>query len=123
MDTPDNDEEFQARAALLNQQLLEATQPMGLYLRNTYMTPESEGSTRVLVYVEFVLGDVAFTDRVQNPEKARQDDETRLALAEAELVDLDAEVMRDRWEQWSKREHLKGGGDADDDPTDAGRDD
>jgi hypothetical protein len=115
MDVPQDDEEFQARAALMNQQLLEATQPIGLYLRNTYMAPESEDSSTLLVYVEFTLGDIAFSDSVQHPEQARQDDETRLMMAEAGMEDLDAEVMRDRWEQWKKREHLKGGGDGDDD--------
>jgi hypothetical protein len=122
MEAPDN-EDFEARAALMNQQLTEATQPIGLYLRNTYMTPESEGSSNVLVYVEFTLGDVAFSDRVQHPERAKADDETRLALAESGMEDLDTEVMRDRWEQWKKREHLKGGGDGSDDERNPGGDD
>jgi hypothetical protein len=115
MENPEDDAEFQARAMVLNQQLMDATQPIGLYLRNTYMTRESEESSTVLVYAELALGDLAFSDRVQHPEKAKADDETRLMMAEAGMEDLDAEVMRDRWEQWKKREHLKGGGDGDDD--------
>jgi hypothetical protein len=111
MENPEDD--FESRAAVLNDTLEKATQPIGLYLRNTYMTREDEESSTVLVYVEFTLGDVAFSDRVQRPDRAKADDETRLALAESGMEDLDAEVMRDRWEQWKKREHLKGGDDGD----------
>jgi hypothetical protein len=117
MDDPEED--FDARVAVLCQTLTEAAQPIGLYLRNTYMTPEREGSSTILVYAEFTLGDLAFSDRVQHPEKAKADDEVRLAMAESGMENLDAEVMADRWRQWKNREHLEGGGDGDDDSAES----
>ena len=98
----------------MNEALKDATQQIGLYMREAWMAPDHESGT-VAVYVEFALGDLAFSERVQHPEREVENDRTRLALAEAEMDDTTAEVIAERWQSW-----LKGGGDVNNDPAGSG---
>jgi hypothetical protein len=101
-------EDFEPRVALLTEQLTEATQGIGLYVRQMALTVPEEDSPMAYVLVEFTLGDLAFSERVQHPEVAAQNEETRQVLEEAGLGDTDAEIVREQWEE--RKRKLEGGG-------------
>jgi hypothetical protein len=97
-DTADSEGDFEERLHTLGAQIKDATQPLGLYLRSMYLppNPDQAHTGQVVVVAEFDLNEIAFSDRVQNPEKYRQDNEVRELSAELG-GDAEAEALREEW--------------------------
>lgn len=63
--------EFELKAKAAFEQVEDRARQMGLYYDNAHamMLPDGE----LVLMVDFILGDVAFTDRVQNPDRYATD--------------------------------------------------
>ncbi|MGH2868989.1 MAG: hypothetical protein ACRDNK_15705 [Solirubrobacteraceae bacterium] len=79
------------------------TSPLGLYLQGPLVPlPQQDGET-VAVIADFLLGDLAFADRVQNPQRYAEDDKTREMFADAGLDDP-SEALKAQWGKLLNRE-------------------
>lgn len=89
---PDNIEE---KMLALKDQVEERCAPLGLYLRGLGLRPPDEHPPDMVVVLDFTLGDLAFSDRVQNPE--REQINRQVAEMTDELGDSTGETLRQHW--------------------------
>lgn len=98
---PEPEDNFDERFQRLGETLNATMQPFGLYLQSTVLLPEDELAQvgKSLVMADFVLGDLAFSDRVLHPDRYAEDDKTQHLMAEVGLDEDEAETIRSEWAQ------------------------
>lgn len=108
--------EFELKAKAALDELEDDARKIGLYVDSAHVMPDPQGSGEMVFMVDFMLGDVAFSDRVQNPEQYGSDQILR---------GMEAGMQRSDFEETREKmiESLKNGGSLDsflDEPEDLG---
>lgn len=107
MRDPDEENELpegvtQEMVEALVRRVVEACEKIGLYASDTIQVESHSG--RLVVLANFQVGDIAFSQRVQNPEQDAFDDQFR--AIEADSVADQAEDIRNKF----KRDDTSDGG-------------
>jgi hypothetical protein len=90
-------EEFMAEMQPRLDGIEQAAQKLGLYMQGygfAQVPAEDGGAATTVAAVTFIIGDQAFSDRVQNPEKYEQDKELQTMFKESSLDE--AEILKEQ---------------------------
>lgn len=109
MPTPEEHSEFEATARTALERVEDTTRKIGLYVHQSQVALGPGGE--LVLLVDFLIGDVAFSDRVQDPQK--QQDKQIVNTMERSMVADELIAARDRLER-----NLKAGRNAYDDGDD-----
>lgn len=70
---------------------------IGLYLQDSHLAVDPREPTKMVIVAQFLVGDVAFSDRVQNP--VADEDLDQVKALESDLKKQEFEELRERLQQ------------------------